>query len=108
MAKIIIYKNENEKGKYCQIKYPDGKIILISIAQPGIKIYKMTWFGLWPIKTIFEISTFDLFSDKYKMTRSRLNDYSLELDMLDVMKDIAMSCKSLVDLSNKLNGIFKS
>ncbi len=107
MSKIITYKN-SPAGKFCQIKLDDGNRILISIAQPGIKVYKLMLFGSMPSGTIFEISTADLFSEKYKPAREKLTEISLELDMLDVFKDLLLLCKSLEGVKKKLHSVFKT
>lgn len=107
MGKIITYKNDNSKGKYCQIKFEDGKRILISMAQTGARVYKLKWGGLIPGAIIFDISTADLFSEKYRVARERLTEISLELDMLDVFRDVLLPLKSLKEAEEKLNHIFK-
>jgi len=105
MGKIITYKC-GPSGKYCQIKLDDGNRILISIAQEGVRVYKLKWGGLIPSGTIFDISTKDLFSDEYKFARERLTERSLALDMLDVFKEILIPCKSLDEVKIELNKIF--
>lgn len=107
MGKIITYKN-SPSGKFCQIKYEDGNRILISLAQTGIRISKLKWAGLVPSKIIFDISTTDMVSDKYKATREKLTEVSLEPDLLDVFKDLLLPCNSLGEVKNKLNEIFVS
>lgn len=105
MGKIITYKR-SPTGKFCQIKLDDGSRILISIAQTGVKICKLKW-GVIPVNTVFEISTSELFSEKYKPAREKLTERSLELDMLDVFKDILLSCKSLGQVREVLDDIFR-
>lgn len=106
MSKIITYKN-GSSGKYCQIKFDDGNRILISMAQVGARIYKLKWGGLIPGDIIFDISIGDLFSDKYKPARDRLTEKSIELDLLDVFKDILLPLKSLEEAKTELDRIFK-
>lgn len=105
MGKIITYKN-SPSGKFCQIKYDDGNRILISLAQTGVKISKLKWVGLVPSETILDISTPDMFSDKYKATREKLNEVSLEPDLLDVFKDLLLPCNSLDEVKGKLDEVF--
>lgn len=107
MSKIVTYKN-SARGKYCQIKLDDGNRILISIAQTGIKVYKLRLAGLIPSGTIFDISTSDLFSEKYKPAREKLTERSLKLDMLDVFKEILLPCRSLEEVQGVLDNIFKN
>lgn len=105
MSEIITYKN-SPTGKYCQIKLDDGNRILISIAQTGVKVMKMKWGGMLPAGDIFDISTQDLFSENYKHAREKLTKLSLELDMLDVFKDILLPCKTLDEVKQVIKNIF--
>lgn len=105
MSEIITYKN-SPSGKYCQIKLDDGNRILISLAQTGIKVMKMKWGGVMPAGDIFDISTQDLFSEKYRHSREKLTEISLELDMLDVFKDVLLPCRTLDEAKKVLNEIF--
>jgi len=105
MSKIITYKNSST-GKYCQIKFDDGNRILISLIQTEIKIFKLNWLSL-PKETLFEISTLDLFSDKYKKAREKLTERSLAFDMLDVFKEILIECHSLEEALKTLDDIFQ-
>lgn len=107
MSKIITYKNDSS-GKYCQIKFDDGNRILISLAQPGVRVYKLKWGGLIPGETIFDISTEDLFSEKYKSALKKLSDFSLEPDLLDVFKEILLPHSSLDEARKVLNEIFNA
>lgn len=107
MSEIITYSN-SPTGKYCQIKLDDGNRILISIAQTGIKVMKMKWGGILPAGDIFDISTQDLFSEQYKRARERLTKVSLELDMLDVFKDVLLPCKTLDEAKKVLKEIFNT
>lgn len=106
MSEIITYSN-SPSGKYCQIKFDDGKRILISLTQAEIKIFKMKFFGGIPSDTIFEITTLDLFSKKYKKARERLTEKSMALDMLDVFKEILIECHTLEEAIKTLESIFQ-
>lgn len=105
MGKIITYK-KGPSGKFCQIKYDDGNRILISLAQTGVRISKLKWAGLIPSEAIFDISTSDMFSDKYKVAREKLTEVSLEPDLLDVFKDLLLPCNSIKEVKGKLDEIF--
>lgn len=106
MSKVVTYSN-NPKGKFCQIKLDDGKRILISIAQPGIKIFKLGFFGTIPVATIFEISTLDLASDKYNEAIQKIVKQTGQLDPLDSLKELLISCKSIDEVKEKLTSVFK-
>ena len=55
MSRIITY----EEGRYSQIKLDSGERILLSVAQPGIVIFKLRFFGLVPGPKIAEWSPQD-------------------------------------------------
>jgi hypothetical protein len=105
MSKIVT-KNDNYQS-FCQIKLDDGNRILISVAQTGIKVMKLKWAGMVPSGDIFDISTYDLFSDEYASARKKLTEKSLEPNMLDVFKDILLPCSSLEEVKQELDRIFK-
>lgn len=105
MSKIISYKS-GSNAKYCQIKLNDGNRVLISIAQVGIKISKLKWGGLIPSETIFEISTPVLFSKEYKFARERLTERTLEIDMLDVFKEVLLKVDSIDQAVGEIEKIF--
>ena len=59
MAIVIRYSNSPGKfpGCYCQLKFQSGERVLISFAtqpDPGIKVMKLLFFGIIPIKTIWK------------------------------------------------------
>lgn len=105
MSEIITYSN-SPTGKYCQIKFDDGKRILISLTQTEIKVFKMKFLGSIPSDTIFQITTLDLFSNKYKSAREKMTEKSTALDMLDVFKEILIECHSLEEAAKTLDDIF--
>ena len=105
MSEIITYSN-SPSGKYCQIKFDHGKRILVSLTRTEIKIFKMKFLGSVPGDTIFEITTLDLFSNKYKSAREKLTEKSTALDMLDVFKEILIECHSLEEAIKVLDEIF--
>lgn len=105
MSEIITYKN-SPSGKYCQIKLDDGNRILISIAQTGVKVMKLKWGGMIPSRDIFDITTQELFSEKYKPAREKLTEKSIAMDMLDVFKEILIECCSLEEAVKALDDIF--
>ena len=56
MSKIITYK----EGRFSQIKLDSGERIMLSVAQNGIVIFKMRFFGVVPGPKIAEWSPQDL------------------------------------------------
>ena len=56
MSKVITY----EEGSFSQIKLDSGERIMLSVAQTGMVIFKMRFFGLVPGPKIAEWSTQDL------------------------------------------------
>jgi hypothetical protein len=86
MGKIITYKNEDVKGVFSQIKLDSGERVLISITANEIKIFKLKFFGVIPVKTIW----------KYPV-----NDFSEH--PLDVLVEKVKNFNSIVQLQNELN-----
>ncbi len=99
MGEIITYTNEGPKGTYCQIKLDSGERILISIAQPGIRIYKLILGGLVPRGTIWECGIDDvskaieIFGDPENPTAHPL----------DAIKDKLINCKSIEDVKSLIH-----
>lgn len=106
MSKIISYSN-NSSEKFCQIKLDDGNRIFISLTQTEIKVFKTKFFGSMPSDTVFEISTLDLYSSRFKTARERLTERSHALDILDVLKEILIECHSLEEVKSTLKTVFQ-
>jgi hypothetical protein len=97
MGKIITYKNEERKGIYCQIKLLSGERILISIAQPGAKIYKLSFGGLIPTQTIWESN------DVSKMVSLFANVNEPQKPLLDTIIARLIDRKSIAEIRQILN-----
>lgn len=73
MGKQITFRNDLSV-QCCQIKFEDGKRILISVAEGEVKIFSLKIFGLLPDKTINTFSVMRLFEfDYYKEILEQLN-----------------------------------
>jgi hypothetical protein len=97
MGRVITYKNEEKRGMYCQIKLASGERIFISIAGGGIKISKMGFGGLIPMKTIWE-------SKNVLGMMEQFVDKSDELKHpLDAAKDKLINCTSIEEVQRILN-----
>jgi hypothetical protein len=96
MGKIVTYKNQGPRGMYCQIKLDSGERILISIAQPGVKIFKFSAGGLIPTKTIWESS------DVPKMVELFADLNQPEKPLLDAIVAQLIHCKSLQEIEQRL------
>jgi hypothetical protein len=53
MGHIITYKNETDKGLYCQIKFASGESVLIAMVGSEVKMFKVAIGGLIPVKTLW-------------------------------------------------------
>ena len=65
MGQKITYQNDDKK-KFCQIKLDSGERILVSVAQSGVKIYKLL-VGTIPMGTVYNAdlkTAVDLFMKK--------------------------------------------
>lgn len=59
MGSVVTYKNDGDKC-FCQIKFESGERVLISIAgrpQPSIKVMRLTFAGMFPRNTVWELDS---------------------------------------------------
>jgi len=82
---------------YCQIKLESNERILISIAQPGVKILKLNFGGLIPTQTIWESN------DVPKMVKLFADENQPEKPLLDAIIAGLIDCKTIVEIKQKLN-----
>jgi len=111
MSRIVTYKNEGSKGKYCQIQLDDATRVFISVSQQGLKISEMKWRGLWPSSTILEIPIDQWMSiadneDEARLVMEKVSAKSTSTDMLDLFKDVLIECHSLEQVRSQLSYIF--
>lgn len=90
MAKIITYK----EGCFSQIKLDSGERIMLSVAQTGIAIFKMRFFGAVPGRKLGEWSPQDLSRFMLLFGRAPLNqtpfNYTVEkLSSFDSIKSLS-------------------
>lgn len=97
MGKIITYKNAGPKGMFCQIKLESGERILISIAQSGVKIFKLRFMGMIPVKTLWELN------DIVHMVEMFADPANPEKPPLDAIRDKLINCKSIKEVLDKIN-----
>ncbi len=93
MNKIITYS----RGKYCQIKLDSNEKILVSIAQTGVKISKLSWGGLIPTKTIWESN------DVPRMVKLFGDENEPSRDLLDSIICKCAEIKSIEEFKHYLN-----
>jgi hypothetical protein len=108
MSNVVTYANNNYLC-YCQIKLDSSERVLISIAStptPCVKIVKLIFRGLWPIKTIWEYNpTMAGGYDAYirKMMQMFQGPFSLEpKHPLDILRDRLLPCKSISEVRDSL------
>ncbi|OGY41286.1 MAG: hypothetical protein A2Y67_00580 [Candidatus Buchananbacteria bacterium RBG_13_39_9] len=99
MAKIITYKNEGARGVFCQLQLDSGERILISIAQSGVKIFKLGFMGVFPMKTIWESSSVE------KMVKIFVNSQTQDMSPLDAVIKKLENCKNIEQILEKINQI---
>ena len=97
MGKVITYKNEGSKGMFCQIKLESGERILISIAQNGVKIFKLGFMGMIPVKTLWESN------DIAHIVEIFADPANPEKPPLDAIRDELIDCKSIKEILDKIN-----
>jgi hypothetical protein len=97
MGDIITYKNAGAAGVYSQIKLDNGERILISIAQPGVQVYKLGFMGLIPTGTIWKSS------DLRRMAVLFGNDIQSESSLLDAIIRKRVGCVSIDEVRTLLS-----
>lgn len=97
MGNIVTYKNAGATGIYSQIKLDNGERILISIAQPGVQIFKLSFWGLFPIGTVWKSG------DVHQMTVF-FGDFALsERLLLDAVINKVIGCRSIDEVKSLLS-----
>lgn len=96
MADIIAYK----PGAFCQLKLASRERVLISIAQTGIKIMKLSLGGLIPTKTIADwpVSELEL------VIRIFADETDPSQHPLDAIKNKLIACPSINDIEKMCSG----
>ena len=108
MGNVVNYAN-NKYLCYCQIKLDSGERVLISIASaptPSVKIKKLCFMGLLPVKTIWEYNpTMAGGYDAYvrKMMKMFQDPMSVEpKHPLDILRDRLLPCRSISEVRDSL------
>lgn len=97
MGEIVTYKNAGKAGIFSQIKLDNGERILISIAEPGVQIFKLGFGGLFPMGTVWESG------DLQQMT-VLFGDFALSESMLlDAVINKLIRCRSIDDVKQLLS-----
>jgi len=97
MGNIITYKNAGAAGVYSQIKLDNGERILISIAQPGVQIFKLSFGGLFPVSTIWKSGDID-------QMIALFGDFALsESNLLDAIVKKLIDCVSIDEIRTLLS-----
>ena len=92
MGKIITYKN-NDKEKFCQIKLENVERILISIANEGLAIFKLSFFGMIPGGKIWE-------EKDVRRAFMMFMQGKQGMDLLSEVVDIVKECSSVENVVN--------
>ena len=95
-GEIITYKNQ-PNGVFAQIRFETNERILISLTQSSVKIFKLRLFGNFPTKTLWElpiVHAVELFDDLLRPHGQK--------NLLDVMVEIATTCKSVKEVLEKI------
>lgn len=108
MGKVVTYANNNYLC-YCQIKFENGEIVLISIVTvptPSVKIKKLIFFGLLPIQTIWEYDPKMAGGyEHYIRNMMIMFQEPSAVDLkhpLDILRDRLLPCKSISEVRDSL------
>ena len=104
MGKVVTYAN-NKNQCYCQIQLDNGEKVLISIASaltPSVKLAKLGFFGMWPVRTIWEYNaTMAGGYDAYVRKMMKMFQNPLEAEPkhpLDILRDRLLPCRSISEV----------
>lgn len=97
MAIKITYSKDQPAGTFCQLKLDSGERILISIAQTGLKIYKLSFFGFFPTKVLWELD------DVKELVKIFVDVEKPFTHPLDNIIDYLNDCKNIDEAIRKLN-----
>lgn len=61
----IVVKKDNSWRCFARLKLDSGEQIMISVAQSGVKIFKMKWAGLFRATTLWESKTIAEVAEKF-------------------------------------------
>jgi len=108
MSKVVTYTNSKHLC-YCQIKLDSGERVLISIAtapKPNVQLKKLCFFGLLPIKTIWEYNPvmaggYEAYVRKM-MQMFQDPSASEPKHPLDVLRDRLLPCSSISEVLDSL------
>lgn len=100
MGKVITYK----EGAYSQVKLNSGERIMFSFAPDELKIFKMSWGGLIPIKTILTLGPLNLslIEDFSKPPFSDMPLYKFT-DYLEPCVTLSLTCDSIEEITRKFS-----
>ncbi len=95
MGKIITYKD----GAYSQVMLSSGERIMLSFAPHELKIFKMSWGGLFPTKTILSLGPMKLalLKEFSELFISKFTDY------LEPCVTLALTCDSIDEVKKKFS-----
>ena len=62
---LVVAKKDNGLQCFARLKLDNGEQIMISVAQSGVKIFKMKWAGLFPAATLWESKTISEVAEKF-------------------------------------------
>lgn len=84
----ILAKKDNRVQCFARLKLDSGEQIMISVAQSGVKIFKMKWAGLFPAATLWESKSIAEVAEKFFDERKPLQR------PLDSMIDKLIDCRT--------------
>ena len=95
MGKVITYK----EGAYSQVKLNSGERIMFSFAPDELKIFKMSWGGWIPIKTILTLGPMNLalLKDFSELSIYKFTDY------LEHCVTLGLTCDSIEEIARKFS-----
>jgi len=94
----IIVKRDNPRQCFARLRLANGDQIMISVAQSGVKVFKMKWAGLLPGAVLWESSSIAEAAKKF------FNEDKPLQRPLDSIIEKLIKCQSAAQVVVKLEG----
>ena len=99
MGKVIV-KKDTPQQCFARLRLANGDQIMISVAQSGVKVFKMKWAGLLPGATLWASSSIAEVAKKF------VNEEKPLQRPLDSIIEKLINCRSAAHVVVKLAGAY--
>jgi hypothetical protein len=92
----LVAKRDTPNQCWARLRLDNGDQVMISVAQSGMKIFKMRWGGMWPAATLWASSNLAEIAQKF------IDETKPFQRPLDAMIDKIIDCRSAGEVVAKL------